>query len=143
MDQEASGLELAPGVYVAAMMLRFKYARSSGPGGQNVNKVSSKAELWVAVEAMTGMNFWAKQRLRKLAGARLTRSDEIHLTSDETRSQESNRQIVMQRLRDLIVEACRPPKVRKKTKPSRAARQRRLDTKKQRGQVKQLRRQMP
>jgi ribosome-associated protein len=135
-----AGIELAPGVSVAADALRLQYARSSGPGGQNVNKVSSKAELWVAVEALVGLSDRARARLREQAGSRLTKADEIHLASDESRSQESNRQIVLDRLREMIVRARHEPKVRRKTKPSRAARQRRLEGKKRRSETKALRR---
>ncbi len=135
-----SGIELAPGVYIAEGDLRLQYARSGGPGGQNVNKVSSKAELWAPVEAIIGLSDRAKTRLRDQAGSKLTKADEIHIAGDESRSQESNRQIVLDRLRALIIQARHEPKKRRKTKPSRAAKQRRLDAKKQRGQTKALRR---
>lgn len=118
----------------------MQYARSSGPGGQNVNKVSSKAELWVTVGAMVGLTERARERLRTAAGSRLTRNDEIHLASDESRSQESNRQEVFDRLREMIIRARVEPKVRKKTKPSRGARERRLQSKKRRSEIKSLRR---
>jgi ribosome-associated protein len=135
-----AGMEIAPGVTVAADALRLQYARSSGPGGQNVNKVSSKAELWVAVEAIGGLTARAKARLREQAGSRLTKADEIHLASDESRSQEANREIVLQRLREMVIRARHEPKARKKTRPSRAARQRRLEAKRRRGETKSLRR---
>lgn len=133
------GIELAPGVTAPSEAVRLQYARSSGPGGQNVNKVSSKAELWVSVAAMVGLTERAKTRLRAAAGSRLTRNDEIHLGSDESRSQEANRQDVFDRLREMIIQARVEPKVRRKTKPSRGARERRLKTKKRRGEIKALR----
>lgn len=119
--------------------LRLQFARSSGPGGQNVNKLSTKAELWVAISAMTGLTERARQRLREQAGSRLTRNDEIHLSSDESRSQEANRQAVMKRLREMIILARREPKIRRKTRPSRAAREKRLIRKKRRSEIKTLR----
>ena len=73
------GLELAPGVFVAEGKLRLQYARSSGPGGQNVNKVNTKTELWVAIAAITGLTENARARLTQMAGSRLTLAGEIHI----------------------------------------------------------------
>lgn len=120
--------------------MRWQYARSSGPGGQNVNKVNTKAEMWVAVEALEGLTPRAVERLRAIAGRRLTTSDEIHVASDSERTQEGNRAQVLQRLRELLIEAMHEPKRRRKTRPSRAARQRRLDAKRRRSEVKANRR---
>lgn len=136
---DIAGIEIAPGAHVPPDALRFQFARSSGPGGQNVNKLSTRAELWVQVGAIIGMTERARQRLRQQAGSRLTKNDEVHLSSDESRSQESNRQAVMDRLREMIVVARHEPKVRRKTRPSRAARERRLNQKKRRGEIKSLR----
>ena len=136
----ADGLELAPGVRVPESALRFQYARSSGPGGQNVNKVNTKAELWVPLGAITGLNEGGLGRLRALAGKRLTTSGEIHVASDTHRTQEANRAAVLDRLRALVAAALREPKPRRKTRPSRASRQRRLDSKRKRSEVKSKRR---
>lgn len=136
-----AGVELAPGVYVAAAGLRVQYARGSGPGGQNVNKVNTKAELWVEVAQLRGLTSAAVERLKGIAGpSRLTAAGEIHLASDESRSQEANRTEILRRLREMIVEAKREPKRRKKTRPSRASKMRRLDAKKRRGEIKAGRR---
>src|SRR5260221_10481962 len=86
------GVELAPGVFAPESAIRFQYARSSGPGGQNVNKVNTKAEVWVAVVALTGLTDAARARLQQFAGRRLTAAGEIHIAADTERSQESNRQ---------------------------------------------------
>ena len=137
---EATGIELAPGVTVAESAMRWQYARSRGPGGQNVNKVNTKAELWVPVSAIVGMFPDALGRLEKLAGRRLTAAGEIHIASDSSRSQEENRIEALARLRELIVAAQFRPKARRKTKPSRGARERRLDTKRRRSQTKAQRR---
>ena len=134
------GEEIAPGVHAPPDSMRFQYARSSGPGGQNVNKVNTKAELWVKLDALSGLHPDALERLKALAGSRLTKEGELHLTGDESRSQESNRQEVLLRLRELIVQASRRPKKRRPTKPSRRAKQRRLDTKKHVGEKKARRR---
>src|ERR1700742_2402490 len=90
-------IELVPGVRVAESALRFQYARSRGPGGQNVNKVNTKAEVWVPLAAIIGLGDRAAARLAALAGKRLTGEGEIHIASDAERTQELNRQAVMDR----------------------------------------------
>jgi ribosome-associated protein len=132
--------DLAPGVSAPGSALRWNYARSSGPGGQNVNKVNSKAELWLVVSGIVGMSQRAIARLRALAGRRLTIADEIHIAADTERTQEANRAAALQRLRELLIEAMHEPKPRRKTRPSRAARQRRLDSKRRRSEIKARRR---
>ena len=114
------------GVRVPESALRFQYARSGGPGGQNVNKVNTKAELWVPVAALLagGLIRCATGRLRAMAGRRLTEAGEIHIASDTHRTQQANRQAVVDRLRELLVSAMHEPKVRRKTKPSRRQRRR-------------------
>ena len=133
-------IELAPGVFAPDDGVRLQFARSGGPGGQNVNKLNTKAELWVRLDLLRGLSEAATARLRHLAGRRLTAEGEIHLTSESERGQEGNRAQVFERLREMILRAKVEPKARRKTKPSRAARARRLDQKKRRGQVKSLRR---
>ena len=133
-------VEIVPGVRLSESVMRFRYARSSGPGGQNVNKVNTKAELWLPLDALYGLSERAMGRLKQMAGKRLTTAGEIHIASDTERTQEANRAAVLQRLRDLLSQAYREPKVRKKTKPSRAAKRRRLDAKKHRGAIKANRR---
>src|SRR5688500_18025378 len=132
--------EIIPGVRVPESAMRFQYARSSGPGGQNVNKVNSKAELWVPLDAIAGLSDRAMARLRTLAGRRLTAAGEIHLTGETERSQEANRSAVLERLRELLLQAQHEPKPRKKTKPSKGAKRRRLEAKRQRSEVKSRRR---
>jgi ribosome-associated protein len=134
------GIEVAPGVRVAAGALRLQFARSGGPGGQNVNKVNSKVQLWVAIGDLTGLHPGATARLRALAVSRLTDADEIHITSEEHRTQTGNRRAVMERLRELIVEAQKRPTIRRKTRPGRAAKERRLEGKRQRSEIKSFRR---
>ena len=133
-------IELAPNVWIAEDGLRLQYARSGGPGGQNVNKLNTKAELWVRLGAIRGLSHAAVGRLRTLAGRRVTMQDEFHLSSESERGQEGNRAVVMQRLREMIVQAKVEPKVRRKSKVSRAAKARRVDAKKRRGAIKSMRR---
>jgi ribosome-associated protein len=136
----ADGLELGPGVKVPESAVRVAFSRSSGPGGQNVNKVNSKAEVWVRLDAIAGLHPDAMARLKALAGRRVTDAGELHLVAEASRSQHQNREDALSRVRQLVVEAMVRPKPRRATKPSRRAKQRRLDAKKRRSDVKSGRR---
>lgn len=136
----AGGVELAPGVRVPSSALRMEFSRSSGPGGQNVNKVNTKVDLWVSVWALRGLPPDAIDRLRTLAGSRLTTADEIHIAADEYRSQQANRASALGRLRDLLLQAKQRPRRRRPTRPGAASRQARLDEKRRRSQIKSSRR---
>ncbi len=140
MAQPADRFELAPGVHVAQADVAFDAARSGGAGGQHVNKTSSKILLRLPVAAIVGMSGAARSRLRKLAASRLTADDQILLQCDETRSAARNRELVVDRLRELVVKAMIVPKPRRKTKPSRGSVERRLESKKQLSQKKERRR---
>jgi ribosome-associated protein len=124
-----SEIRLAPGVTVADSALTFSTARSSGPGGQNVNKTESKVELRVPVGAIIGLSWKAQDRLVWLAGNRLTADGDLVLSCDETRSQRQNRIVVLERLSELVRDAQAVPKPRKRTKPSRGSIERRLQDK--------------
>ena len=136
----ASGIELAPGVFAPADAVRIVFVRSGGPGGQNVNKLATKAQLHLAIDAIAGLTAAAKDRLRAIAASRLNASDEIVLMSESERGQEANRAAVLERLRAMIVAAKVEPKKRRKSKPSKAAKLRRLEGKKRRGEFKSNRR---
>jgi ribosome-associated protein len=140
---DPAGDEIIPGVRIPESAMRFQYARSGGPGGQNVNKLNTKAELWVPLAAISGLSGRAMARLRAMAGKRLTGAGEILITAETERSQERNRAAVLDRLRALLAAAAHEPKPRRKTKPSRAAKRRRLEAKKQRSQIKSARRPGP
>ena len=137
---QPSRIDLAPGVWVPDSALRIQYSRSGGPGGQNVNKVNTRVQLWVPLAAIVGLSERAIVRLRQEAGSRLTLAGDLHLTAETERTQERNRQAVLDRLRQLILAAVHEPKRRKKTKPSRGAKERRLKTKKSRSETKSQRR---
>lgn len=139
-ESQGNGLELGPGVFLPASGFRRSVSRGSGPGGQNVNKVNSRVEIWVAVQALSGLDAAAQARLRALAGSRLTLADEIHLSCDEHRSQRANQEELFQRLRELVARSLIQPKRRHKTRPTRASRERRLKEKKLRGERKTHRR---
>src|SRR4051812_39877263 len=112
-------IDLAPGVWAPESAVRLQYSRSGGPGGQKVNKVNARTQLWLPVAAIVGLREAAVHRLRALAGSRLTIADELQINAETERTQEGNRQAVLDRLRQLIVEAAHEPKRRRKTKPSR------------------------
>ena len=133
------GIELGPGVWTDREQLRFGFSRSSGPGGQNVNKVNTKTELRVHLGALHGMSERALGRLRSLAGRRVTPEDDILLTADSQRTQESNRRACLEKLRDLIAAAMVEPKIRRKSKPSRSSKKKRLEGKKRQGEKKRAR----
>ena len=135
-NQGSEGFELAPGITIPPAALRWQFARSSGPGGQNVNKVNTKAELWIPLDSLTGLSERATGRLRTILGKRLTIADEVHIAADTKRTQEGNRLEALRRLRDLLIKAMHEPKPRRKTRPSAASRQRRLDSKRRRSQIK-------
>jgi len=133
------GVELAPGVRAPEDVLRFRAMRSSGPGGQNVNKVSTKIELRIELTGIP-ISASAKARLRRAASHLVTGDDELVISCDEHRSQRRNRQTCLDRLRELLVACMTPPKPRKKTKPTAGSKKRRLATKRKRGEVKRSRR---
>ena len=135
-------VELARGVFLPASALRFSFARSSGPGGQNVNKRATKARLNVALDDLrTVLPPPAVARLVRLAGAvRVTKEGELSLAEEGSRSQHANRRACLDRLRELVRRALVPPRPRKATRPTRASKKRRVETKKKRAQVKRRRR---
>lgn len=139
-DMQPGAIQLAPGAWIMPDRLRLSYARSSGPGGQSVNKVNTKAELRVSVMDIQGLHDTAAARLRRLAGSRLTQDDELVIQADTSRSQRQNRMECEDRLRELLLRALTPPKPRKKTKPSKAAKERRLKAKREQSEKKSRRR---
>jgi ribosome-associated protein len=133
---EESPHSLAPGVGILPGGLRIQFSRGGGPGGQNVNKVNTKAEIWISLARISGMTHSALHRLRGLAGRRLTDADELHLVSEVHRTQEGNRREILGRLREMIVLAQIEPKRRRKTRPTAGSKRRRLDSKRHRGEIK-------
>lgn len=118
--------------------IEFQVSRSSGPGGQNVNKVNSKVTLrWNL--AASGVNDAVKRRFVEQFGSRLTKTGEVIIHGDQFRDQGRNKEDCLQRLAEMIASVLRPPKKRRSTKPSRSAREKRMSGKKIRGQVKSMR----
>jgi ribosome-associated protein len=131
-----SSEELGPGIWIERPDLEFTFVRASGPGGQAVNKLSTAAQLRVAVSAIRGLDDAARARLRELAGNRLTRGDEMIFNARASRSQLDNRDACIDRLRRLVRQAAVPPKPRKRKKPTRAMIERRLEAKRRQAEKK-------
>jgi ribosome-associated protein len=115
------------------------FIRASGPGGQNVNKVSSAVQLRFDARGSRSLPNDVAIRLQRLAGSRLTNDGVIVITANRHRSQEMNRDDARARLIEMIVEAANPPPPRRATKPTKASKTRRLDSKSRRGHIKKMR----
>lgn len=132
-------LEVTPTLVIPDTDLSFAFVRASGPGGQNVNKVSSAVQLRFDMQGSTALSDPVKSRLRALAGRRVTDDGAILIIARNQRSQDHNRREALERLAELIQRALVVPKTRRATKPTRASRERRLDTKSRQQQAKQRR----
>jgi ribosome-associated protein len=126
-------LRVSGTVAIPEAALFVRAVRSSGPGGQNVNKVASKIELRVDLEGITGLPDDARARLRALAEKRLDAEGLLLVTSQRTRDQHRNLEDAREKVRDLVLRALRRPKVRRPTRVSAAAKNARLQAKKRRG----------
>jgi ribosome-associated protein len=133
-------IHVAPGIDLDENSLLFEFVRSSGPGGQNVNKVSTAVQLRFDVARSSALPEDVRARLIKLAGQRLTDDGVLIIESRSTRSQTRNREAAVEQLIELIRKAAIPPKSRRKTRPTASSKQKRLEGKAQRSRTKSLRR---
>ncbi|PJA25632.1 MAG: aminoacyl-tRNA hydrolase [Alphaproteobacteria bacterium CG_4_10_14_0_2_um_filter_63_37] len=139
MNSDANRFSITARVSIALADVEWSAIRASGPGGQNVNKVASAVQLRYRLEGIDPLPEDVLERLRVLAGSRLTKAGEILVDAREYRTQEANLEAAMARLRNLIEQALHRPKPRRATKPTKGSQERRIAGKKQRGTVKGMR----
>jgi len=133
---------VADNVTIDEKEIEFVFVRASGPGGQNVNKVATAAQLRFNIRNASGLPQDVKQRVMRLAGNRVTNDGVLVIDARRFRTQERNRQDALDRLVALLRKAAVAPKRRRKTRPSAASRERRLEDKRRRSKAKETRREM-
>jgi ribosome-associated protein len=136
-------IRITPGISIDEHEIEESFVRASGPGGQNVNKLATAVQLRFNVRGSPSLSDDVRARLERLAGSRLTRDGFLVIIAQRHRTQGRNREDALERLIDLIRRAAIAPRVRRATRPSKAARERRVEAKKHRAGLKQMRRVKP
>ena len=131
---------ITPDISIEEREIKFDFVRASGPGGQNVNKVATAVQLRFDVIGNRSLPEDVKARLKRLAGKRISAEGILIIQASRFKSQDKNRQDAVERLVNLIRQATKKPKKRVKTRPSRRAKERRLETKRHRSRLKRDRR---
>jgi ribosome-associated protein len=132
-------IRVTPSIELNETEISLSFIRASGPGGQNVNKVSTAVQLRFDIRHSPSLTYGVRQRLERLAGHRVSSAGVLVITAQRFSSQERNRRDAIARLVALVGEAARPPKIRRPTRPTRGSRERRLDSKRRRSHTKQTR----
>jgi ribosome-associated protein len=136
-------IRITPGIAIDEHEIEESFVRASGPGGQNVNKLATAVQLRFNVRGSPSLPDDVRERLEHLAGSRLTRDGYLVIIAQRHRMQGRNREDALERLIDLIRRAAVAPRVRRPTRPTKASRQRRVEAKKHRAGLKQMRRVKP
>ena len=134
-------MRITPSLIIDEKEIKEQFIRSSGPGGQNVNKVATAVQLRFNIRQNSSLPDDIRDRLTRLAGNRITEEGDLIIEARRYRTQERNRQDARERLAKMVRKATIKPKIRRKTKPSASSIKRRLEEKQHRGKLKQLRRQ--
>ncbi|MEQ9617692.1 MAG: alternative ribosome rescue aminoacyl-tRNA hydrolase ArfB [Deltaproteobacteria bacterium] len=132
-------IRITPRISLDESEIRMDFVRSSGPGGQNVNKLATAAQLRFDIKNSPNLPDDVRERLIQIAGNKVTRSGVLIIEASRFRTQETNRNDAVNRLTELIRRAAKKPALRRKTRPTLKSQRQRLETKRQKGKVKELR----
>ena len=136
-------LEITPEISIDESEIQEEFIRASGPGGQNVNKVSTAVKLRFDAAASPGLSEQVRERLAQLAGRRMSAEGVLIIDARSHRTQEANRREALERLIGMLIQASEEPRPRKKTRPTSASRKRRMQSKRRRSEIKRMRQSDP